>query len=109
MEDLPESLWYQILDWLDFRDKLSCTMVNRQLHGLLSKPGLWGNIHVTLENLVGNDNERWDKELRSPAARCGKLLTSHRYTLLNFQLLSTWLVFLYFAVWTCFSANSLAI
>ncbi|KAK9804645.1 hypothetical protein WJX73_003428 [Symbiochloris irregularis] len=26
-------------------------------------------MHVTLEKLVGNDNEKWDKELRSPAAR----------------------------------------
>ncbi|KAK9804639.1 hypothetical protein WJX73_002611 [Symbiochloris irregularis] len=65
--DLPDSVWHLILEKLDFRSLLSCERVNRQLHRLLSKPGLWDEIDLTLEQLVENDNQ--DQGLRTPAVR----------------------------------------
>ncbi|KAK9795570.1 hypothetical protein WJX73_003460 [Symbiochloris irregularis] len=65
---LPDSVWYRILKASDFKSKVRCERVNRQLNNLLKQPGLWSDIELTLENLVG-DNDSLYKERLSPAAR----------------------------------------
>ena len=67
---LPNGAWAIILGKLDFRSQVQCERTCRQLHGLLSRPGLWHHIDLTLEQLVGADNHKLLKDLRSPAARC---------------------------------------
>ncbi|KAK9785871.1 hypothetical protein WJX73_004958 [Symbiochloris irregularis] len=67
--NLPDSLWFRILELLDFRSRVVCERVCRQLNGLLRKPGIWNDIQLTLEQLVGADNREWTKDLRTPAAR----------------------------------------
>ena len=68
---LPNDVWSHVLCKLDFQSNLVCERTCRQLHSLLSQPGLWNNMPLTLEQLLGSDNELLYKDtLTSPAARC---------------------------------------
>ena len=67
---LPDSVWFRILNLLDFSEKLVAERVSRQLYGLLKQSGLWHRMDLTLKQLCGPQNDAWHKDLKSPAARC---------------------------------------
>lgn len=66
---LPDDLWICILERLDFRSRLTCERVSRQLYKLLNQRGLWRDMQLSLEELNGSDNDFTFSELVSPAAR----------------------------------------
>lgn len=67
---LHDDIWSAVLIKLDFRSKLACERVSRQLRGLLRHPALWPSFDLTFEQLVGNDNELLLKDIETPAGRC---------------------------------------
>ncbi|KAK9791803.1 hypothetical protein WJX73_000097 [Symbiochloris irregularis] len=66
---LPDGVLYLVLDLLDFRSKVCCELVSRQLYSLLNRPGLWPRIEVTLQQLLGSDDSRAGSLTRTSAAR----------------------------------------
>ncbi|KAK9812434.1 hypothetical protein WJX73_010252 [Symbiochloris irregularis] len=66
---LPDGVICLILSFLDFQSKVCCEQVNRQLYGLLNHPGLWQQIHVTLEQLLESVDSHPIRAVSTPAAR----------------------------------------
>ena len=72
---LPDGIWWLILRKLDFRSKLQCERVSKQLYGLLKGPRLWPEYDLTLEQLVEADHNNTPfHEIKTPAARCAAVL-----------------------------------
>lgn len=67
--NLPDGCWQLILSKLTFLERVRCERVSRQLRGLLAGPDLWPRFDLSLEHLVGNTNNDWWHDPRTPAAK----------------------------------------
>ena len=67
--NLPDGCWLLVLSKLDFLSCIRCETVSRQLRSLLKEADAWPCFDLTLEQLVGTDNDDWRHNLRTPAAK----------------------------------------